>query len=75
MRSLRALAELARRDPGPPPLRTETCELCGQPLEPGHRHVRDLDRQALACVCRGCALLFSDQRGAVPATRPWGIAC
>jgi hypothetical protein len=60
--TLRALADLARRDPGPPPPRMETCELCGHPLEPAHRHVRDLDRQALACACRACALLFTDHR-------------
>src|SRR5690349_20940334 len=45
-------AERARDDAAAP------CELCGAPLGADHRHVLDLERRELQCVCRACALLF-----------------
>ena len=36
----------------------ERCELCGDPIEPEHRHLLDLDSRALRCACRACSLLF-----------------
>ncbi|MBW3606366.1 MAG: hypothetical protein KY460_15965, partial [Actinobacteria bacterium] len=44
----------ARRPPSP----GEACELCAAPVPDDHRHVVDLERRALLCSCRGCALLF-----------------
>jgi hypothetical protein len=53
--SLRALDLYARpRDPAP----GETCGLCAAALGEGHRHVVDIERRALLCACRACALLF-----------------
>jgi len=36
----------------------ERCELCDAPLQPGHRHLLDLDKRTLLCACRACATLF-----------------
>ncbi|GCE00772.1 DUF5947 family protein [Embleya hyalina] len=49
-----------RLPPGPRP---ERCELCAQEVGAGHRHLVDTDARALACACRGCAMLF-ERRGA-----------
>lgn len=56
-----ALAPFVRRSRGgaPPGAR---CELCAAPIEPAHPHVADLERRALACACRPCALLFEGAR-------------
>jgi hypothetical protein len=32
--------------------------MCAAPVTDDHRHVVDLERRALLCTCRGCALLF-----------------
>jgi Family of unknown function (DUF5947) len=55
--ALRALQRYARERPQPPP--RERCELCGIAVEPGHGHVVDLEKRALCCACRPCALLFT----------------
>ena len=34
------------------------CDVCGEPLEPDHRHVADLEHQRLLCACRACRILF-----------------
>ncbi|HEY8371270.1 MAG TPA: DUF5947 family protein [Pseudonocardiaceae bacterium] len=34
------------------------CELCAEPIEPGHQHLLDLSARQLCCVCRACAVLF-----------------
>jgi hypothetical protein len=54
------LAQLAQRPrPAPPPVvEEEQCELCGEPVDPGHRHVLDIEAQRLLCACRACAILF-----------------
>jgi uncharacterized protein DUF5947 len=41
----------------------ERCELCNEPVDPGHRHVLDLSARRLLCACRACAILF-DREGA-----------
>ena len=38
---------------------TEECELCAASLDDEHAHIVDLDRHALCCACRACALLFA----------------
>ncbi len=48
-----------RRFRAPAPPRPERCELCDVALPPGHRHLVDTRRRALACACTGCAMLFS----------------
>ena len=59
------LAELAQRPrAAPPPApEEEVCELCGEPVEPEHRHVLDLHERRLLCACRACTILF-DRKGA-----------
>ena len=54
------LAELARGRPAPAaaPAAEERCELCGEPLPAEHRHVADVEKRALLCACRGCAILL-----------------
>jgi hypothetical protein len=62
MTALRALQRYARERPQPPP--RERCELCSIAVEAGHAHVVDLDRRALCCACRPCALLFTKEGAA-----------
>jgi hypothetical protein len=56
-----------RRLAVPPPAvevaETERCELCTEPIAPGHRHVVDLKARSLLCACRACVLLL-DRKGA-----------
>jgi hypothetical protein len=59
------LAELAQRAPAgvPGSSREERCDLCGEPLSPGHRHLVDVESRRLLCACRACVVLF-DRPGA-----------
>ncbi len=41
----------------------ERCELCGDAIEPQHRHLIDIDSRDLNCACRACTILF-DREGA-----------
>lgn len=41
----------------------ESCEMCAVAVSDDHRHVVDLERRSLLCVCRGCALLFERTSG------------
>lgn len=41
-----------------PPAVEERCDLCGEPVEPAHRHLVDVDSRRLLCACRACTLLF-----------------
>jgi Family of unknown function (DUF5947) len=59
MQSLLKLRRLVQ----PPPPKFEKCELCGAPMEAGHRHVVDVEKRRLLCTCRPCYLLFT-HRGA-----------
>ena len=55
------LAALARPAPAPPPSSAsaeERCDLCGEPVAPGHRHLVDVDSRRILCACRACTLLF-----------------
>jgi hypothetical protein len=62
------LGRLARRDArAAPPQPPEHCELCGEPIEPEHRHLLDLENRQLLCSCRACSILFD--RPEAPSTR------
>jgi Family of unknown function (DUF5947) len=54
------LAQLARgalaREQASAP--EERCDLCGEPVMPGHRHLVDVERRRMLCACRACTLLF-----------------
>ena len=53
---LRALAQrvAVEREAAP-----EHCELCGAPIAPEHRHLLDVAKRDLLCVCQACSLLFA----------------
>ncbi|MEV0312556.1 DUF5947 family protein [Nonomuraea fuscirosea] len=40
------------------PVSEERCELCGEPVPEGHRHLLDLTTRELCCACRACQVLF-----------------
>jgi len=46
----------------PEPVVGERCEMCAEPILEEHQHVVNLESRALMCTCRGCYLLFSDER-------------
>jgi Family of unknown function (DUF5947) len=61
---LRRFARPPRRSPaGTDAPAEERCELCGERIGPGHAHMVDLRRRTIACGCRPCALLFTQQGG------------
>lgn len=53
-----ALERLIRRPAPRPPEPGLTCELCGQAVDPGHRHLLDTSHDELLCVCYACSVLF-----------------
>jgi hypothetical protein len=57
------LRKLAQPRPAPAPDGEERCELCGEEVWPGHRHLLDLESRRLLCACRACSILF-DSRAA-----------
>lgn len=59
---LRALARGPRQGGQVPEAQEESCDLCGELIAPGHRHLLNLDTRELICACRACSLLFD--RGA-----------
>lgn len=63
MTVVRALSRYARTRGAPVTRAGEVCELCAVAIAEGHGHVVDLKVRQLACVCRPCALLFTE-RGA-----------
>src|SRR6266568_2865484 len=38
----------------------EQCELCSEAIAPHHRHLLELSRRTLICVCHPCSILFGD---------------
>jgi hypothetical protein len=52
------LARMIRRGATQGAAAEEACELCSAGLPEAHRHVLDLDRDELRCVCQACSLLF-----------------
>ncbi|MGW5726267.1 DUF5947 family protein [Nocardia beijingensis] len=57
----RALQRIAA-DRGPVPRPGERCEMCAEPIAEQHQHVVNVEGRQLMCVCRGCYLLFVDQK-------------
>jgi hypothetical protein len=53
------LARIIRRGRGERAGPVERCDLCREPVAPGHRHLLDTARHEVRCACRACALLFS----------------
>jgi Family of unknown function (DUF5947) len=53
------LRRLARPRPSDSLLQgEERCELCGNAIDPQHRHVADVQNRTLLCACRACAVLL-----------------
>lgn len=49
---------------GPVPEReAQACDLCAEPIAQHHRHLVDVEKRALKCVCHACSVLF-DRRAA-----------
>ena len=38
----------------------ESCELCGEPIPPEHRHLLNVSSREIMCACRACSILFYD---------------
>jgi hypothetical protein len=36
----------------------EHCDLCSEPIPPGHRHLLDVSTREMMCACRPCSILF-----------------
>jgi hypothetical protein len=36
----------------------EHCDLCSEPIPPGHRHLLDISTREMMCSCRPCSILF-----------------
>jgi Family of unknown function (DUF5947) len=55
------LQRLARRAAEAARASIATCDLCGEPVAPEHRHLLESEagRPSVACACQACALLFS----------------
>src|SRR5438045_3004354 len=56
--SLDVLRQFARKREMRPP--AEQCELCSVEIASVHRHLLDLSRRTLICVCHPCSILFGD---------------
>jgi hypothetical protein len=39
----------------------ERCDLCAEPIPPGHRHLLDVSSREMMCACRPCSILFDRQ--------------
>jgi hypothetical protein len=52
------LRQFARRREMRPP--AEQCELCSAEIAANHRHLLELSKRALICVCQPCSILFGD---------------
>jgi Family of unknown function (DUF5947) len=55
-----AFARVIRRAAARPRGSGRLCELCGEPVPAGHRHLLEGGAGGLLCACRACCLLFSD---------------
>lgn len=47
-----------RRTAGSVAAAAERCDLCAEPVPPGHRHMLDVQQSAVLCTCGPCGLLF-----------------
>jgi hypothetical protein len=52
------LRQVVRRAAAEQETALERCELCGDPIPPGHRHLLDLQSRELMCTCQACRILF-----------------
>lgn len=43
----------------------EQCELCGEPIAREHRHLVEVSRREIKCVCQACSILFSREEASI----------
>ncbi|MFL5653448.1 MAG: DUF5947 family protein [Ktedonobacteraceae bacterium] len=55
---LDVLRQFARKRETRPP--AEQCELCSAEIAANHRHLLELSKHTLVCVCQPCSILFGD---------------
>jgi len=55
---LDVLRQFARKRETRPP--AEQCELCSAEIAADHRHLLELSKHTLVCVCQPCSILFGD---------------
>src|SRR6266487_2926924 len=55
---LDVLRQFARKREMRPP--AEQCELCSAEIAAKHRHLLELSKRTLICVCHPCSILFGD---------------
>jgi Family of unknown function (DUF5947) len=56
--AIKTLRRLAQRQP-----QVEQCEFCSSTLHPSHRHLLEIERRKVVCVCEPCALRFENVIG------------
>ena len=56
-----SLSTLRRFARSVPTSTSEQCEFCAAPLPDQHRHLFEVAGRQVSCVCRACALLFSNE--------------
>src|SRR5215207_2986397 len=39
----------------------EHCDLCSEPIPPGHRHLLEVSTREIICACRPCSILFDSE--------------
>jgi hypothetical protein len=53
-----SLRRFAEKESGGAVAAREHCDLCGEPVEPEHRHLLEVSTREMMCVCRPCSILF-----------------
>lgn len=56
--SLRRFAEEGKAEAVREQTAEEFCELCGEPIPPGHRHLLNVSSREIMCACQPCSILF-----------------
>ena len=59
--SLRRFAEQESERAAKAEAAPEHCDLCGEPIEPEHRHLLEVSSREMKCACRPCSILFDSE--------------
>jgi Family of unknown function (DUF5947) len=55
---LSTLKRFARRGQQAAQASLESCEFCGEPIPSEHRHLLEVSKREVMCVCQACSILF-----------------
>jgi hypothetical protein len=55
---LSALKRFARRGQQAAQAELESCEFCSEPIPTEHRHLLEVSKREVMCVCQACSILF-----------------